>query len=91
MQSWSIGRNVTPENVIADLRRLYEQIEKAAAEQCGLIEELSAKHGAPDIIELKLAANDEVAQARGWPCTGAQAAVYGLAIALTRKQFRITS
>lgn len=91
VKSWSAGRNPTPEGAIDSLRDLHKKIERAAAEQIALIEDLALKHGSPDIVDLALSSDDTGARRRGWPCVGAQAAAYAIVVSRSTGQFRITS
>lgn len=81
VKSWSSGRNRAGEGVIAELRALHAVIERAAAEMIATIEAARAGHGAADVIELGMAADDHEAQGLGWPCVGAQAACLGIVAA----------
>ncbi len=75
VSSWSSGRNAAPPGVWEQLRALYHQIDRAAAEAVQSI------GWGPDVIELGLASTDEEARSLGWPCVGAHAAVLGLVAA----------
>ena len=79
-RKWAVGRSRVPAGAIAELRALYARIEAAAVEALDQIEALAAE-GAPDRVELALASDDTEAQALGWPCVGAQAAMLGLVVA----------
>jgi hypothetical protein len=81
VKSWSSGRNRAGDGVIAELRALYERIDRAAAEMIATIEKARADHGLPDIIELGIASDDYESQSLGWPCVGAQAACLGIVTA----------
>jgi hypothetical protein len=85
IKSWSSGRNRAPAGVLAELRTLYAQIERAAVEALGEIE----RHPEAEMIEIGLAADDHEAQALGWPCVGAQEAMLGLVVARCRRPVRI--
>ncbi|MGI8526748.1 MAG: hypothetical protein ACR2K5_11345 [Pseudolabrys sp.] len=80
VKSWSAGRNQAPPGVIAELRVLYAQIEKAAD---AAIAEISAlmKEQKSDEIEMGLARNDAEAQQLGMPCVGAHRAMIGMVAA----------
>lgn len=80
VKAWAAGRNRVPAGAIAELRALYARIEAAAVQALDQIEAMAAD-GAPDRIELGLACDDAEAQALGWPCVGAQAAMLGLVVA----------
>lgn len=77
VNSWSSGRNPTPPGAIEELRRLYRRIEHAAAQMITL----RAQSGQLGGVELGLAGDDAEAQARGWPCVGAQRAMLGIVAA----------
>ena len=81
VKSWGAGRNTAPAPVIKELSGLHVRQRRAAAQVLAQLRALSRTHGLPDAIELGLACDDHEAQARGWPCVGAQAAMYGLVIA----------
>jgi hypothetical protein len=81
VKSWSAGRNRAPVGVIVQLRALYRRIESAAGEMAREIERLSARHGAPEAVDIGLACDDAEAQSLGWPCVGAHAAVLGIVAA----------
>lgn len=85
VKSWSAGRNRPPAGVLADLRRLYAAIERAAAEAVAQI----ALAPADAEIELGLASDDAEAQGLGWPCVGAQAAMLGIVAARCGRPVRI--
>jgi hypothetical protein len=85
--SWSAGRRGAPAGAIAELRALYRQVEAAAARVLAAID--AVEGDAPDMIELGLSADDHEAQALGWPCVGAHAAVLGIVAARTDRQVRI--
>jgi hypothetical protein len=81
VKSWGAGRNAAPVRVLDELRALHRQQRRAADKTLAQYRGMLAEHGPPEIIDLALAANDEAAKARGWPCIGAHAAVLGLVIA----------
>ncbi len=74
VSSWASGRNAAPPGVWEQLRALYHQIDRTAAEA------LQSIRGGPDVIELGLASTDEEARSLGWPCVGAHAALLGLVV-----------
>lgn len=76
VKSWSAGRNRAPDGVLDDLRKLAQQIGRAADEALALIIEK-----APPVVELGYAADDVEARSLGWPCIGAQRAAFGRVIA----------
>lgn len=84
-KSWMAGRAIPRPGVIAELRRLYATIERAAGEALAAIE------AAPDadVIELGYAADDHEAQGLGWPCVGAQAAMLGIVAARCGRPVRL--
>ena len=77
VKSWATGRNRAAAGAIAELRALFAQIENVANESAVQFGILQAAHGAPDAVDLALARDDQEAQALGWPCVGAHAAVIG--------------
>jgi hypothetical protein len=86
VKSWAAGRNPTPAGVITQLRELYCQIERAAAEALAQIAVLPQS---PDLVELGISADDHEAQSLGFPCVGAHAAVLGLVVAGATEPCRI--
>jgi hypothetical protein len=68
-----------PPGVWEQLRALYHQIERTAAETLQSIYSVAVQL-APDVIELGLASTDEEARSLGWPCVGAHAALLGLVV-----------
>jgi hypothetical protein len=91
IKSWSSGRNPAPSGVIAELRKLYATIEKAADAALDQIATLGKAHGLPEVIELAIASDDYEAQQPplGWPCVGAQAAMLGIVAARLDHPIRI--
>lgn len=89
VKSWSSGRNRAPAGAIEELRALYARIERAATEALAQIAALARSHCEPAEIELGLASDDHEAQALGWPCVGAHAAVLGLIAARAGLPVRI--
>lgn len=85
VKSWSSGRNPTPPGVIAELRKLYAHQLLSAQEALTMI--AAAPPSAE--IELGLSADDHEAQALGWPCVGAQAAMLGMVVARAGRPVRI--
>lgn len=77
VKSWCTGRNRPRDSVIAELRALYEKIERAAD---NLIE-IAAEQPDDTEIEIGYAADDHEAHSLGWPCVGAQLASIGIAAA----------
>jgi len=84
VKSWGAGRNGTPPGVMDELRGLHVRQRKAAAHNLAII-----RKAKPETIELGLAADDHEAQLSGWPCVGAQMAMYALIIARTNIPIRI--
>jgi len=77
VQSWSSGRRETPKAVLAELRLLHRQIERAVAEAAAMM-----VRQLPDTrVEIGYPADDAEAQALGWPCVGAWRAMAGRVIA----------
>ena len=89
VRSWSIGRNQTPDRVIAQLRALHARIERSAAEALDAIDAQAAARGEPGTIELGIASDAREAQDLGWPCVGAQAASLGLVVARSSRAIAI--
>lgn len=77
LKSWSSGRLKPRRAVMLLLRRVIRQQEQAATAALALWRE----KGCPDEMELQLAASDEAARARGWPCVGSHAMVLARIIA----------
>lgn len=79
VKSWFRARPPTAKpGVIAELRALAAEQQKAADNQVMLIKELVERHGTPDQIELSLSSDDREAQSKGWPCVGAERRTYAL-------------
>ena len=70
VKSWAVGRNACPAGPLIELRALIVEQDRAARETTAII-----KRGKPDEIELGYPADDHEAQALGWPCVGAWAAM----------------
>lgn len=83
VKSWSSGRNRAAAGAIDDLRALIARQERSAAEAVAQIAHLAQSHGAPDEIEIGYPADDYEAQALGWPCVGAWAAMAARVVAAT--------
>lgn len=76
VKSWSSGRNRAPPGVIAALRDLHRQIDRAAAEVLAVYADHETRQ-----VELGYAADDAEARSIGWPCVGAQRAAFGRVVA----------
>lgn len=85
VKSWCAGRNRANDGVMAELRRLHEQIERVATEALAVI----AAAPEAEEIELGYATDDHEARTLGWPCGGAQAASLGLVIARCDRPIRL--
>ena len=81
-KSWSSGRNGTPYGAIDELYDLVARQLRAAKEGAKLIQDLVARQGPPEDIELGLASDDYEAQGLGWPTQTAHKVVIGLTIGL---------
>ncbi|HEX6957595.1 MAG TPA: hypothetical protein VF194_06365 [Ferrovibrio sp.] len=66
------GRSRTPSGWLADLRELNRRQQRAAEQAFQLWREA----GEPKDIELGIASDDYEAMQLGWPCVGAQMAVF---------------
>ncbi len=77
VKSWSAGRNPAPAGAVAELRSLYQKIDRAARQ--ALAEMAQAPEGID--IEIGIAADDHEAGLLGLPCVGAHAALLGLIVA----------
>lgn len=84
--SWSTGRNRCPDRVIGELQQLFARIDMAAFGAVALQDELEED----ETITARVAETDEAAQAAGWPCVGAMAAVAGLIVARSIRKVVLT-
>ncbi|NIA67791.1 hypothetical protein HBA54_04235 [Pelagibius litoralis] len=71
VKSWGAGRNAVPDGIWSKLRELADQQTEAAQKAFDLWQD----QGEPQEVEFYIAANDDEAQKKGWPCVGAQMAV----------------
>lgn len=76
VKSWSAGRNGTPVGIIDELRLLHARQRRAAAHNLAVIRKTK-----PELIQFGIASDDHEARIAGWPCVGAQRAMYALVIA----------
>lgn len=85
IKSRASSRIEPPEGAVAELRALYDKIERAADELLDMIER------APDGAEIELGypADDHEARSLGWPCVGAWRAVAARVIASTDRPVRL--
>lgn len=74
-KSWWMGRRTCPDSVVDEILTLAIRQDVAAQEAALVITEAVERQGAPEDIELGIAADDYEAQSIGWPCVGAHAAV----------------
>lgn len=81
VKSWSSGRNKCPAGVIDQLRDLYASIEAAADNHIAAVKHLIETNGAPEEIEISIAADDDEARTLGFPCAGVHGAVIGIVTA----------
>jgi predicted transcriptional regulator len=81
IDKWSRGARIAPPGVIDALRTLYQQQESAADEAIAQAADQAERYGWPELVELGLASDDHEAEALGWPCVGAQAAMLGIVAA----------
>ena len=82
IMSWSSGRRGTPPGVIEELHELLTRQTIAAQHGADVIRKKMKKNGAPETVEIGIAADDHEAQGLGWPTVSAHAAVIGKMLAL---------
>jgi len=84
VKSWSAGRNAVKPEVLAELRRLYANIQAASDELTSHLSELlemQRERGIkPRAIVFGIAETDDVARAFGFPSRGPYMAAIGLAL-----------
>jgi hypothetical protein len=78
VKSWSVGRNNAPSGALDELAVLIDRQIQAADQAAETVADQAADRGAPETVEIGLAADDHEAQALGWPCAGAHHRVVAL-------------
>ena len=74
INSWSSGRNPTPDGVILEIATLIQKMHTAINESMAAVAQQKQK---PQTIELGLCSDDHEAQTLGWPCVSVHARVIG--------------
>lgn len=94
LKSWAAGRNAAPPGPLAELAELATRIDDAANTRLAEMLAAARQAGGQVTIDLAIAATDDGARAKGWPCVGAQRAVARLVLARGLREglrFRIVS
>lgn len=80
IKGWWLGNRTCPASVITELRALSARQEEAAKQLAQIILDSTAadQESAAEMekIEVGIAVDDTEAQSLGWPCVGAQSAVF---------------